>query len=69
MDMKPVDSSTIHSVGHDPATKVLHVKFHHGGTYTYHGVTADDHKAMVKAASVGKHFHANIRGKYKTVKQ
>lgn len=61
MNMTPVESSQIHSVGYDPESKRLHVKFHSGGTYEYHGVEPATHDGLMKADSVGKFFHANVR--------
>lgn len=34
MDMKPVKSSSIDEVGHDPETQTLAVKFKNGGTFS-----------------------------------
>ena len=65
MEMKPVKSSQIHSVGHDPATKTLAVRFYAKGepgpVYHYPEVTAEQHTAFLGAESIGKHFHANFR--------
>lgn len=58
----PVKSSSIASVAHDPATNTLEVQFANGGRYQYEGVTADDHAALLGAASIGKHFQQHIRG-------
>ena len=66
--MQEVKSSTISHVGHDPQTNELRVRFHHGGEYTFAGVSADEHKALMGADSIGKHFHAHIRSKYSGVK-
>lgn len=65
--MKPVNSSSISHVGHDPATGVLSVKFHNGKTYQYEGVSSDQAADMLKAESIGRHFMGNIRGKFKGV--
>jgi hypothetical protein len=64
MDMKPVTSSNIESIGHDPDTNMLAVQFKNGGLYHYHDVDADKHKALISAPSIGKHLYANIRGKH-----
>ena len=63
--LKPVKSSNIHSVGHDPVTKELHVKFKEDGpTYVYSGVTSGEYVSLTGADSVGKHFAANIKGSH-----
>lgn len=63
--MEEVKSSTISHIGHDPATNQLSVKFLNGSTYVYEGVTAEDHKALMEAESIGKHFGQHIRPKFK----
>lgn len=68
MKREPVTSSNIVSIGHDPATKTLEVEFKGGGVYTYHDVDADKHTALMKADSVGGHFHAQIKSAHKFTK-
>lgn len=68
--MTPIaKSSTIESVGYEPATKLLKVKFKSGGTYHFEGVSADHHSKMITAESVGRYFHTHIKGSFKTTKQ
>lgn len=62
--MTPVESTNLHSVGYDPDTKFMHIKFKSGGHYRYSGVPAEAHKALVGADSVGGHFSKNFAGKY-----
>jgi hypothetical protein len=64
MDRAAVNSTSIKSIGHDPATQTLHVEFHNGKVYEYPGVSAESHAALVTAESIGKHFSAHIRPKY-----
>jgi lysyl-tRNA synthetase class 2 len=54
----------VKSVGHDAAQKILEVEFRDGSVHRYHGVTHDHHNDLMKAESIGKHFHKNIRGKF-----
>lgn len=69
MKRSPVNgSSNIVEVGHDPDAHVLEIKFKDGGIYRYAGVDADKHAAMLKADSVGKFFHANVKGTHKHTK-
>jgi hypothetical protein len=68
MDLTPVDSSNIESVGHDPATSELRVKFKSGHTYSYLGVSAAQHAEFMQAPSKGQHFHRNVRGKHEGLK-
>lgn len=62
VEMKPVKSSNIRAIGFDPETKTLHVAFLNGTQYTYEGVDAEKHAALMSADSVGSHFNAHIKG-------
>lgn len=53
-DLTPINSSQIHSVGHDADTRTLTVKFHSGGVYQYANVTTKQHAALMGAESVGR---------------
>jgi hypothetical protein len=64
MDMKPVSSSNIHSVGYDADKREMRVRFHHGKTYAYSNVSEDTHKALISAKSVGSHFASHVKGKH-----
>lgn len=61
----PVLSSNINSTGHDPATNTMEVEFKDGSVYTYHDVPKDVHEGLIGAKSIGSHFHANVKNKYK----
>jgi hypothetical protein len=61
-------NSHVESVGHDPVTQTLRVKFKNGGAYDHAGVPAHHHSGMLAADSPGKYFHAHIRGKYEHTK-
>ena len=67
MNHTPVTSSNIKSVAHD-GTDVLEVTVRSGQTHRYHGVSPERHQALLKAESVGRHFHEYIRGKYPSEK-
>jgi hypothetical protein len=68
--MKPVEkSSTIDSVGYEPAHQLLKIKFKSGGTYHFEGVSADQHQKLITAESVGKYFHKHIKGAFKSMRQ
>lgn len=69
MDMIPVESSNIDAVGHDPATQTLAIRFKSGLVYHYAGVSAEAHKALVEAKSIGGHFAQFIRPSYVATKQ
>lgn len=62
-DFVPVEkSSNIAATAHDGSA--LFVKFKNGGVFKYPGVSADEHQAMLKADSVGSHFHRHVKAKY-----
>jgi hypothetical protein len=63
-----VTSTSIVSVGHDPATDILEIEFPGGRIYQYVGVKAEDVAALIKAPSIGKHFSQHIRNGFKAVK-
>ena len=62
--MTPVQSSQIHSIGHDPETNTMQVRFlagrgeqrGPGALYQYTGVSAEDFAAFEKAESKGSYF-------------
>lgn len=67
-EMKPVTSSNIEAIGHDPDANELHVKFASGQTHIYENVGAATHAALMAADSIGKYFHANIRSAFNSRK-
>ena len=62
MIMQSVVSSDIHSVGYDKG--LMHILFRSGGLYEYSNVPYSLYKQLINASSVGKFFHAYIKGKY-----
>ena len=65
LEMTPVVSSNIASVGYDPDTQVLHIAFNNGRTYRYAGVPSGEYDNLLNAASVGSYFAANIRNVFR----
>jgi hypothetical protein len=66
--MTPVQSDSIAAVKHDPSSRTLTVRFKNGGVYRYAGVSADQHATLMRADSIGTHFHNNIRPNFKAEK-
>jgi len=58
-------SSMLAQHGYDAATKTLAVKFKNGGVYHYAGVSQEDYDTLVKSKSLGGHFAANVRAKFR----
>lgn len=67
--MEDVVSSQIHSIGHDPETNTLAIRFTKGyganrgpgSLYHYSNFTAADFEAFKGAESLGKHFGGYIK--------
>lgn len=66
--MVKVKSSNIEGVIYNDQTNTLEVHFKNGNEYSYEAVPQDIYDALIHADSVGKYFHSNIKGKYKTTK-
>ncbi|HRW55819.1 MAG TPA: KTSC domain-containing protein [Phycisphaerae bacterium] len=65
MEMRSVKSSNLESVGYDPVTEILAVKFQRNPkVYEYAGVPQQKHLEMMSADSIGSYFARNIRGKF-----
>lgn len=64
MNMIPVGSSDIASVGYEHGT--LYIRFHSGGLYAYSGVPESVYQALMSASSHGSYFHAHIKNSYAT---
>lgn len=64
MNMTPVVSRDLASVGYDASSKTLYVSFHSGGTYSYSNVPESVYRGLMSAPSKGQYFRANIRTSY-----
>ena len=64
VEMHPVSSSDVHSVGYDENARELHVKFQSGRTYAYEGVLPHVFQIVKSADSVGGHIHSHIKPTY-----
>lgn len=64
MDMLPVISSNLDSVGYDAMSKTLYVRFHSGKSYSYSNVPESVYRGLMEASSKGRYFAANIRDSY-----
>jgi hypothetical protein len=69
IEMRDVSSSQIHSIGHNPETNTLAIRFTSGygekrkpgSLYHYQNFTAEDFEAFKNAESLGKHFGGQIK--------
>lgn len=65
IQLKPIKSSQIASVGYDESTKTLAVMFNSGKkVYHYADVPKDIFDGFHGNGSAGKHFAAKVRGKF-----
>lgn len=68
MDMTPVSSSQIHSLGYDADARKLRVRFLKNGapgvTWEYDDVPQAEFDALSSAASVGRYFGQQIKNQY-----
>ena len=68
MTRVPVTSSNLASVGYDPKLRLLEVEFRHGGVYQYKHVPPNLHAGLLRAASKGSYFAAQIKPVFPFVK-
>lgn len=62
MNMSPVTSSDIASIGYEHGT--LHIRFHRGGLYAFFDVPESVYEGLINASSHGRYFHAHIKNRY-----
>lgn len=61
MDMIPVSSSNLLSIGYDNETATLRIEFKNGSQYEYYGVPEDVFNGLLSAGSKGTYFDQNIK--------
>jgi len=61
---KPVISSNLKDVGFDAPSKTLEIGFKSGRIYSYAGVSAQRHRALLAAPSHGKYHWRHVRTSY-----
>jgi hypothetical protein len=66
--MKDLSSSFTSKAGYDEKSNTLRIEFSNGAVFDYSTITPQDAKEFMEASSPGKHFHANIKGKYPSSK-
>jgi len=64
IEMIPVSSSNVESIGYDEATQCLRVKFLNGSLYEYRNVPIMEFEALRCAPSVGSYLNAGIKKSY-----
>lgn len=66
MRRKAVGSTSLRSVGYDPRSRILEVEFRNGSVYQYAEVSAERHRRLLRAESLGAYFNRHIRDHYPT---
>jgi hypothetical protein len=61
-----VVSSVLSSIGYDPVSMTLEIEFHSGAVYRYLEVPRTAYQQLLAAPSLGRHFNAEIRDRYRT---
>ena len=64
MQRDAVESTSLRSVGYDPADRTLEVEFNSGGIYRYLDVPPDIYRTFRQDESLGRYFARNIRNTY-----
>ncbi len=64
-----VDSTTMRSVGYDPAQEILEIEFTSGAVYQYLEVPTAVFDELMQAKSKGRHFNEEIRDDYAAVRE
>lgn len=64
MHRKPVESTSLESVGYDAGSKVLQIEFDGDALYDYDNVPHDVYEGLMSASSHGKYFDRHIKGCY-----
>lgn len=65
IDMLPVESSNVKSVGYDADSQTLAIEFKSGGVYHYEDVPKQTFADLMAAESPGKYVRSKIVGSFK----
>ena len=65
IDLVRVSSSNLHSVGYDPDSQTLRIKFKEGGTYDYYNVPETRFIGLMNAGSKGGYHDSYIKDRYR----
>jgi hypothetical protein len=68
MKLTTVESSMVHAVGYEAATRRLEVIFNNGRAYLYEGVPRKIYQALLAAESKGQFMRDNVIKKFPTQK-
>lgn len=61
MEMTPVDSTNLASIGYENETATLRIDFLKGGTYDYYEVPLEIYEGLMTAGSKGEYHNLYIK--------
>jgi len=61
MEMKPVKSSYLKSMGYNAEKSELRIEFNSGAIFDYFDVTPGEYDSLANSESIGRHFSQNIK--------
>lgn len=64
IEMIPVSSSNVDSIGYDLQNQIAYVRFLNGSLYIYKGVPQHEFDGLLNAPSVGSYLHRNYKNVY-----
>ncbi|WP_308798970.1 KTSC domain-containing protein [Agromyces silvae] len=65
MERTAVESSNVISIGYQPDTLTMEMEFKGGNVYQYFDVPEHVFDGIIRAPSVGRFFHEQVRGIYR----
>lgn len=69
MKRQYVKSSVILTIGYDPESQIMEVKFINKDVYQYYNVPPEEYEALMGAKSIGEYFNTVIKPKNYRYKQ
>ena len=64
VEMIPISSSNIESIGYDETNGIVHVKFLNGSLYVYKDVPLHEFENLRDSPSLGSYLHRNYKNVY-----
>jgi hypothetical protein len=65
MRRRPIESSSIRSVGYDKTEQILEIEWAGGGVYQYLGVPEFVHRALLRSDSPGTFVNSKVKPNYR----
>lgn len=65
MRITAVESTTLAIIAYDESRELLQLEFRNRAVYRYFSVPGRVHEGLLRAASRGRYFNAEIRGRFR----